>query len=423
MQVKEIVITPVAFKEPPLRNAIGIHGPFVARSIVQVIAERGQTGLGETYGDRETVEALRKLAPSLRGISVYDLNGLRTAVEAGTQFAGTGADECVLAPESDPRRRTEKVYGALEVAFLDVQARIAGVPLCDWLGGRVREQVPFSAYLFFKEGAHPNANYSRDDWGEVLSPAALVEEARRLVRRHGFRSIKLKGGVLDPEQEVACMHKLKSSFPDCPLRIDPNGNWTLDTARRMCDQLTDTLEYLEDPCASMSEMAALHREKCLPLATNMVVTTWEEIPENVACNASQVILADHHYWGGLIATKNLAKICEVFDMGLSMHSNAHLGISLMAMTHVAASIRNLTYACDTHYPWGRDDEYVIRGGRIVFEDGAVRIKNRPGLGIEIDPNALAHLHAQYEAGGEIERDDVKQMRMYDSGWSGARPRF
>ena len=55
-------------------------------------------------------------------------------------------------------------------------------------------------------------------------------------------------------------------------------------------------------------------------------------------------------------------MCEVFGMGLSMHSNSHLGISLMAMAHVAASVPTLSYACDTHYPWLDPDEEVIVGG-------------------------------------------------------------
>jgi glucarate dehydratase len=38
-----------------------------------------------------------------------------------------------------------------------------------------------------------------------------------------------------------------------------------------------------------------------------------------------------------------------------MHSNSHLGISLLAMTHLAAAIPNLTYACDTHYPWQTEE--------------------------------------------------------------------
>lgn len=423
MKITQIRITPVAFKEPPLRNAIGIHGPYVARSVIELQVGSKLTGLGETYGDPETLAALQSLATQLVGTSIYDLNGLRDQVMHVARVPSGAGDECVLAPESDPTRRVEKIYGALEVAFLDAQARVAQVPLADFLGGRVRDTVPFSAYLFFKEKAHAGAPYPADDWGQIKTADELVHAARRFVDLHGFQSLKLKGGVLAPDAEVQCLQALRQGFPDHPLRIDPNGNWTLSTAREVCQQLGQTLEYLEDPCVSMAEMAVLHQELGLTLATNMIVTRWDEFVQNVDLRGSQVVLADHHYWGGLRATQTLAKMCEIFGLGVSMHSNAHLGISLMAMAHIAACVPNLTYACDTHYPWGRADETVLHGGRIAFENGAVRISDQSGLGIEVDQAALSRLHQQYLSCGIIERDDVRQMRAYDPAWTGARPRF
>jgi glucarate dehydratase len=106
---------------------------------------------------------------------------------------------------------------------------------------------------------------------------------------------------------------------------------------------------------------------------------------------------------------------------MSMHSNSHLGISLMAMTHVAGSIPNLSYACDTHYPW--QEEEVVKGGRIAFDRGAVKVPTSPGLGVELDRNRLAELHAQYLACGVRNRDDLSQMRKYDPAFTGKTPRF
>ena len=88
---------------------------------------------------------------------------------------------------------------------------------------------------------------------------------------------------------------------------------------------------------------------------------------------------------------------------------------------MAASIPNLTYACDTHYPW--QEEEVIKGGRIVFDNGAVRVPTSPGLGVELDRAKLAELHAQYLACGVRNRDDLEQMRKYDAGFTGKNPRF
>jgi glucarate dehydratase len=97
-----------------------------------------------------------------------------------------------------------------------------------------------------------------------------------------------------------------------------------------------------------------------------------------------------------------------------MHSNSHIGISLAAMTHLAAAVPNLTYACDTHYPW--QSEEVIVGGRLRFEDGALAVPTGPGLGIELDRAALAALHENYLRCGLTRRDDEVEMRKVQPGW-------
>lgn len=51
-----------------------------------------------------------------------------------------------------------------------------------------------------------------------------------MVDTYGFQSLKLKGGVLHPDLEIGSMMKLREAFPNHPLRIDPNGGWTVDTA-------------------------------------------------------------------------------------------------------------------------------------------------------------------------------------------------
>ena len=132
---------------------------------------------------------------------------------------------------------------------------------------------------------------------------------------------------------------------------------------------------------------------------------------------------DHHYWGGLRDTQVLAKMCQTFGLGVSMHSNSHLGISLMAMAHVAASVPNLDYACDTHYPWQEPDEEVIKGGKLPIVDGCVRITRAPGLGLELDHDQLGKLHDQYLSCGIRQRDDVKQMQRYQADWKSVKPRF
>jgi glucarate dehydratase len=188
------------------------------------------------------------------------------------------------------------------------------------------------------------------------------------------------------------------------------------------DLLGGVLEYYEDPAPGLDGMAAIAQQGDVPLATNMVVTDYKEFAENVRLGCPvRIGLSDHHYWGGLHITQQLSRLCQTFDMDLSMHSNSHLGISLTAMTHLAASVPHLTYACDTHYPW-QDDE-VVQGGRLKFEIDSLGVPRTPGFGVTIDPTALARLHDNYLHCGIRNRDDLEQMRRYDPSFTGKQPRF
>jgi glucarate dehydratase len=243
-----------------------------------------------------------------------------------------------------------------------------------------------------------------------------------MIVTYGFKSIKLKAGALPPEQEVQALLALAKAFPGAPLRIDPNANWTVATSLKVVEQLRGVLEYCEDPAPGLEGMAEVARQCEVPLATNMVVTDLKEFRRNVEMGCPvKIVLSDHHYWGGMRATQRLATMCQTFGLGVSMHSNSHLGISLMAMTHLAASVPQLSYACDTHYPW-QDDE-VVQGGRMRFENGSLRVTRTPGLGVTLDREALARLHDNYLNTSIRHRDDLAQMRKYAPDFTGKQPRF
>ncbi len=138
----------------------------------------------------------------------------------------------------------------------------------------------------------------------------------------------------------------------------------------MASRLAGVMEYLEDPTPGIDGMAAVSAGTDVPLATNMCVIAMEHLPPAIASDAVQIVLSDHHLWGGLRRSQLLAGIAETWGLGLSMHSNSHLGVSLAAMTHLAAASPTLTYACDTHYPWKTQD--LIKPGVLSFEGGRCR---------------------------------------------------
>lgn len=416
--ITDITITPVAFGDPPLLNAVGVHEPVAIRAIIQVHTDAGITGLGETYADSGHLERLHRTARSLIGLDVFALNAAwsrtRTAMSAAIGTDGHG-----LTGTISEHGTTDRTYAAFEVALLDIQGRALGVPVSDLLGGAVRDAVPFSAYLFYKWAGHPGA--AEDSWGEALDPDGIVNQARKMVDDFGFTAIKLKGGVFEPELEIEAIRALRDAFPDLPLRLDPNAAWTVDTSLRVARELDGVLEYLEDPTPTIAGMAAVRREVDVPLATNMCVVSFDHLAPAVREGAVDIILSDHHYWGGLRRSGNLAGFCDAFDLGLSMHSNSHLGISLAAMVHLGAATPNLTYACDTHWPWKNED--LIVGTSLTFEDGAVRVPTTPGLGVELDLDQLARLHQKYLDAGITDRDDTGYMQRTDPTYRAVKARW
>jgi glucarate dehydratase len=421
MKIIAVRVTPIAIKDPPLLNAAGVHEPFGLRSIIEVEGANGLVGLGETYGDAPVLALLTQVRDSLVGLSAFDVNGLLARVKAAVPQVSSGHVEMELAPGSLGSNLVNSAFSAFEVAFLDLQARTIGIPLVELLGGAVRSKVPYSAYLFYKWDASVDAEYASDPYGEAVNPQQIVAQAQRMITQYGFESIKLKAGVLDPLQEADAILALKAAFPNHQLRIDPNSNWSMATSLQVAKKLDGCLEYYEDPTPTLEGMAALHRQTGLPLATNMVITNWAELKRSIELDAVQILLSDHHFWGGLRATQALAKTCEAFGLGLSMHSNSHLGISLMAMTHLAASVQHLSYACDTHYPWQQDE--VLVGGKVPITGGCVHLTDKPGLGVELDHEKLAELHQAFLQCRIRTRNDVAQMQRFRPDWRQVKPRF
>jgi glucarate dehydratase len=402
LRITDLRATPIAIGDPPLRSAFGLHAPFALRTIVEIVTDDGIVGLAETYGGEAPLRALERAKARVVGRDPWQLTRLRADVEGadGKTPEGFAWESRSLAGPA--------LFGAIEVACLDAIGRATKRPVADLLGGRVRDRIPFAAYLFFKHAGD-------DAWGEVMTPEAVVREAKTMVKRYGYRSLKLKGGVIAPDLEAEAILLLREAFgPDVPLRLDPNAAWSIPTSLRIARRLDGALQYLEDPTPGIDGMSEVAREAPMPLATNMCVTEFAHIAPAVAKKAVGIILSDHHMWGGMRATVELGRLCGTFGLGVSMHSNSHLGISLAAMAHVAAAVPELAYACDTHYPWQTDE--VIVGGKILIENGEVVVPTGPGLGVELDRDALARLHEQYRRAGLSLRDDVTEIRKTIPDW-------
>jgi glucarate dehydratase len=428
MRIVEMRVTPIALGDPPLLNAAGLHAPFALRTIIELATDTGIHGIAEVPGSAAINQALEKARDLVIGSDPLNWFRLKDAVTSGSSAKA--------ARISDATPWNHGTLGlllsALNVACLDIAGRAYGVPVAALLGGVVRERVPFSAYLFYKHegaggafgfGMDPNATgWAAARQAPALDPKGIVRQARAMVEEFGFRSIKLKGGVFEPAQEIAAIKALRAEFgPDVPLRLDPNAQWSIETSIRVARELEGMLEYLEDPTSGQEGMAQVRRAVKLPLATNMCTTSFAEVPASIRTGSEDIILTDHHFWGGLRASMDLAALCRTFGRGVSMHSNNHAGVSLAAMTHLGAAVPNLGYALDTHYPWQSED--IIVGGRIPIKDGFVTVPKQPGLGVELDRAALLRAHENFLRCGIIERNDALEMQKRSPGWKFISPRW
>ena len=382
MRISGLKLHSIAIADPPLRSSYGLHAPWALRTIVELETDDGIRGISETYGGEAPRAALEALRPSVLGMDPFRLAGLFEDLNresSDTQQADVpgGRSQTWLVPGENPLDQVNRSFAAIEIACLDIIGKATGQPVCDVIGGRVRDEVSFSAYLFYKHAGGGGDGGYPDEYGEVLSPEALVRECRQMVHQYGFREIKLKGGVLDPDVEIASIRTLRDEFgPAMPLRIDPNCAWSVDTSVHVGEALAEELSgagYLEDPCPGLEGMAEvqerlIERGIQTSFGSNVAVTSFPDVPRASQLDAVQIVLSDPHYWGGLRQVQYLSHLCSVLGMGLSMHSNSHLGVSLMAMTHVAAASPNLSFACDTHYPWQTERDEVVAGGRIPIRE-------------------------------------------------------
>jgi len=384
MKISDIRATPVTVPlAAPLRHANGCHWGRFVRTLVEVETDDGLIGLGEIGGGGESaVAAFAALKPYLVGHDPTRLEELRFRIANPT------------ASLYNPRTQ---MLAAIEFACLDILGQRWGVPVCDILGGRLRDRVPFASYLFFR---YPSP---KDGSGEIRTVDQLVCEARALKERYGFTTHKLKGGVFAPEYELQCYRALADALPGDSFRFDPNGVWSTEQAIWFGQGIEDLKnDYLEDPVYGLHGMRRTREKVRMPLATNTVVVGFEQLAANVLEPAVDVILLDTTFWGGIRACIKAAGLCEAFQFGVAVHSSGELGIQLATMLHLGAVIPNLGFAADAHYHHLLDD--VIEGGKLPYCHGAIAVPTGPGLGVTLDRERVAEYHELFRRLGSYPYD-------------------
>src|SRR5215475_3808789 len=151
MQIVEMKVYSIAIADPPLRSSYGLHAPYALRTIVELISEDGISGVSETHGGEAIAQGFEAIRSKIVGSEAYRLSGnLIPMIEGQTRGTTLDRSQTFHVPGENPVDVSERLYSAIEIACLDLIGKSVGKPACDLLGGRVRDAVAFSAYLFYK---------------------------------------------------------------------------------------------------------------------------------------------------------------------------------------------------------------------------------------------------------------------------------
>ena len=371
MKIRDVRVTPVSVPvQAPLRYSTGSDSA-IHRLVVEVETDQGLVGLGECNAGVAREARLRESIPLIIGADPFNTERLRWQIGAPAEAKLFGS--------------VNHTFAAIEFACLDIQGQVAGRPVHDLLGGRVRDHIPLIAYLFYRYA-------NQDSRGAIDNAQAMVDFAQQVVHEYGFETVKFKAGVLPPEQEVEAILALRRTFPHHRLRVDPNAAWSVSTTLRLAHKLRDCdLEYLEDPTWGLRGMSRVNA-KCpwLPLASNMAVATSEDLAPMACLDAVDVLLVDPHFYGGLRQARYVGAALELLNVDVALHSQGELGISMAAQLHLAACLPSLTHAADAHYHHLTDD--IIEGGKLAHIRGGMQVPTGPGLGVKLDRDKLMKYH-------------------------------
>ncbi len=337
------------------------------RTVVRMQTDEGIEGIAETGGDDATYAHLRSLTDLFVGQSPFDRQRILARLwELPTQGGTQG----------------RHAMQAFETACLDAVGKALGQPLHRLLGGGLRTSIPLIGYI------HPRVDVDRRLARERLAED-VVSYAHHVVDDLGVRTLKLKGGVFPPSEEIATLRALRSAFPDLALRFDPNALWSVETAERMGHAIEDlSLEWYEDPAWGIEGMGRTRRHVRIPLATNMCCVQLDQLSAAIRAEAFDVLLLDIDDWGGVTASLKAAAACEVFNVGLGVHSTGETGISTALHLQVAACLPTFPHAMDSYYHHQTAD-VITEPHRYV--NGSMAVPEAPGLGVEIDDDKLARL--------------------------------
>lgn len=361
--IRRVDAIPVAL---PLKKPVRMAAEMVthARNIlVRIEAAEGTVGWGEAAS-----------APTMTGDT---LGGLTAAVRDHLAPLLIGADAW-MRPALMKRLRTALhgntgAHSAVEMALIDLAGHASGLPLVDLIGGALRREV---APMWLVGNATPDED---------------VAEARAKARE-GIRFFKLKVGVKPLDTEIATTLAVRDALePDLPICADANCGFSYQPARRYLEATREAgLLFLEQPFedGDLKSLAALARSTAIPIGADEGIHSPQDIEAHAAAGAGGVSLKLIKL-GGFASALTAATLCRRLGLAVNVASKmSESSLGAAATVHLASAADNIDWGVSlTHFYLAED---IVRRP-LAMDNGLVTLPGKPGLGVEIDEDAVARL--------------------------------
>lgn len=258
---------------------------------------------------------------------------------------------------------------ALDSALYDLRARIAGVPVWALLGGRCRDCIPLSCSI-----ADPD--FDKD--------LRLMDR----LRADGVRIIKLKTGFKGHAFDLMRLEQLRAEYAEFDLRIDYNQGLHHDIALACVKDVAGFAPtFIEQPVKAHLRglMARIRDAIDVPLLADESIFGPEDLTEHpdIADGVSIKIMKS----GGLTRAQTLARMAAARGMSAYGGDMFEAGLAHLAGAHMIAATPEITLGCEFYQAtyFLTDD---ILASSFPVENGHVVIPNTPGLGVDVDMDAL-----------------------------------
>jgi L-alanine-DL-glutamate epimerase-like enolase superfamily enzyme len=366
VKIMAIKATPLfcAFKQA-YHWAQGVnHGASVI--LIEVETDAGITAIGESVASPAIAPVLSIVEDAIQhfiGQSAYDGNRIIwDYYQYGFNSKGTG---------SAPRYFSQALAG-IELALWDAIGKAAKLPLHKLLGGAVRDTVEYFGFL------------------QGDTAAELAGHAEELVRQ-GFKVLYVKVGR-GAELDIAICAEVRKAIGDkVRLRLDANEVWDMLTARRMFEALKPyNPEFIEQPVPGRTGSEGLSRLRAvtnIPIAADQSAYSADDIFELCRNRAADVIVLGLHETCGVTRFRKAAAVAEAANVNICLHGVFETGITTCASNQVAATLRNLDDG--NQIMWQLLAEDIVMRPPLVPKDGALPISDLPGLGFELNRDAVA----------------------------------